>query len=211
MEDKDRKSHWEKIHQAKALQELSWYQPIPEPSLRLFRELGVQPSAKVIDIGGGDSLLVDHLLVQGFSDITVLDISEAALEKAQKRLGSQAAKVNWIVADVTAFEPQEHYDVWHDRAVFHFLLKEEEISRYVQSAHKGLSPSGYLIVGTFSDQGPEKCSGLPVRRYAKNELTNCFSGSFEKIHAISSDHVTPSGVGQHFIFCGFKKIGVCRQ
>lgn len=176
----------------------------------MFRELGVQPTAKVIDIGGGDSLLVDHLLEQGFSDLTVLDISETALEKAKRRLGARAAKVKWVVADVTAFEPEEHYDVWHDRAVFHFLLKEEEISRYVQSAHKSLSPSGLLIVGTFSDQGPEKCSGLSVRRYLESALTDCFFQYFGKLTAISSDHITPSGAVQNFIFCGFKKLAEAR-
>jgi trans-aconitate methyltransferase len=206
VDNNDRKSHWEKIHQSKALQELSWYQSIPEPSLRMFRELGVQPTAKVIDIGGGDSLLVDHLLEQGFSDLSVLDISEAALEKTKSRLGRQAAKVKWIVADVTAFEPEEHFDVWHDRAVFHFLLKEEEISRYVQSAHKSLSPYGLLIVGTFSDQGPEKCSGLPVRRYSESALADCFSQYFEKLNAVYCDHITPSGAVQNFVFCGFKKL-----
>ncbi len=176
----------------------------------MLRKLGVQPTARVIDIGGGDSLLVDHLLEQGFADITVLDISEAALEKAQKRLGSQAKNVNWIAADITAFEPEERYDVWHDRAAFHFLLREEETSKYVRSAKNCLSKAGLLIVGTFSDQGPEKCSGLPVRRYSESALADCFSQHFEKLNAVSCDHITPSGGVQNFVFCGFKKLEEAR-
>lgn len=176
----------------------------------MLRKLGVQPTARVIDIGGGDSLLVDHLLDLSFSDITVLDISQAALEKAQRRLGRQAAKVRWIVADVTTFEPEERYDVWHDRAAFHFLLREEETSKYVQSAKNCLSNAGLLIVGTFSNQGPEKCSGLPVMRYSENTLADCFSQHFEKLNAVSTDHVTPSGAVQKFIFCGFKKLEEAR-
>ena len=156
----DNKEHWENIYQTKNLSEVSWYQPTPETSLNFFKKFEVPLTAQIIDIGGGDSYLVDHLLELGYHNISVLDISSAAIERAKLRLGEKADKVTWIVSDITTFVPTQNYDIWHDRAAFHFLTDELSISKYVETASKVLSPSGILILGTFSNQGPTKCSGI---------------------------------------------------
>jgi trans-aconitate methyltransferase len=159
--------------------------------------------AKIIDIGGGDSKLVDHLLQAGFFNLTVLYISAAALEKAKLRLGEQAAKVKWIVSDITEFQPEESYDLWHDRATFHFLTEEDQINTYVNIVSKAVSQ--YLVIGTFSANGPEKCSGLPIRRYTETRLQGRFQNSFRKIRCQTEDHITPFQTTQNFLFCSFKK------
>lgn len=160
-------------------------------------------SSKIIDIGGGDSKLVDHLLNQGFENITVLDISEKALEKAKIRLGEKSKKVTWIISDILDFEPTETYDVWHDRAAFHFLTTEEEIEKYKSIVNK--SVAGFLIIGTFSENGPLKCSGLEISQYSQEKLTSTFEEKFDKIDSVLEDHQTPFGTTQNFLFCGFKK------
>lgn len=206
MNTSERKKHWENIYQTKSLNEVSWYQPIPETSLNFFKDYQVPTNAKVIDIGGGDGFLVDHLLDLGYTDITVLDISEAAINRAKLRLGEQAKKVKWMVADVATFSPSETYDFWHDRAAFHFLTEEKDIANYLQTAYECLSSKGILVVGTFSDHGPKKCSGIAIKEYSEASMTERFQEYFEKIHCTTVDHQTPFDTLQNFVFCSFKKL-----
>lgn len=201
----DRKKHWENIYQTKQTKEVSWFQDKPETSLQFIESFNLPKSAKIIDIGGGDSLLVDNLLNLGFQDITILDISEAALEKAKRRLSAQAEKIKWIVSDVASFKPTEKYDLWHDRAAFHFLTQEHDISNYVKTVEQSLQPKGFLLLGTFSDQGPEKCSGLDVKQYSELSMNEIFNKSFNKESCLKVDHQTPSGSVQNFIFCVFRR------
>ena len=206
MEDFNRKTHWENIYQTKELKDVSWYQPTPETSLDFFRQFHVPTTAKVIDVGGGDSFLVDHLLDLGYQDISVLDISAAAIDRAKQRLGDKAKKVNWIVADVTTYKPTQQYDVWHDRAAFHFLTEENEISHYLQAAQESMKASGILVIGTFSDQGPKKCSGIEIKQYSEATMTDRFQDFFEKIKCVRVDHKTPFDTIQNFVFCSFRKL-----
>lgn len=205
MENFDRKKHWENIYQTTQLDKVSWFQPTPETSLDFFKEFNVPTTAKIIDIGGGDSLLVDHLLDLGYQDITVLDISEAAIDRARQRLGDKANKVDWIVADAASFKPVEKYDFWHDRAAFHFLTQDQDISSYLETAQKSIQTNGILVLGTFSEQGPQKCSGLEIKQYSEATMTNLLKRFFEKIRCTTVDHKTPSGAIQNFVFCSFRK------
>jgi len=205
MENFDRKKHWETIYQTKELKDVSWFQPTPETSLDFFKQFNVQKSAKVIDIGGGDSLLVDHLLDLGYQHISVLDISEAAIDRAKQRLGERAKNVTWIVADAASFKPTENYDFWHDRAAFHFLTDENEISNYLETARQSISPGGVLVIGTFSEHGPKKCSGIEIKQYSEETMTNRLQRFFEKIKCITVDHKTPFDTIQNFVFCSFRK------
>jgi 2-polyprenyl-3-methyl-5-hydroxy-6-metoxy-1,4-benzoquinol methylase len=204
MNELNRKKHWEQIYRTKELKDVSWYQPTPTVSLSFLAQFQIPLEAKIIDIGGGDSLLVDHLLQLGYRNITVLDISEKALEKAKERLGEGAKKVNWIIADAAVFEPTEKYDFWHDRATFHFLTQENEITHYLDTIKKNLNFNGVLVIGTFSEQGPEKCSGLRVKQYSENSMTKLLTIFFEKIKCISEEHITPFKTLQQFIFCSFR-------
>ena len=206
MNNFDRKKHWETIYQTKKLNEVSWFQPTPKTSLDFFTGLNVPKTAKVIDIGGGDSYLVDHLIGLGYQDITVLDISAVAIERAKLRLGDSSNNIKWIVADVTSFEPTEKYDFWHDRAAFHFLTDEKEISSYLNTAQQTINPSGIMVIGTFSEQGPIKCSGIEVKQYSEASLTNRLKDSFERIKCITVDHKTPFNTTQNFVFCSFRKL-----
>jgi 2-polyprenyl-3-methyl-5-hydroxy-6-metoxy-1,4-benzoquinol methylase len=206
METFDRKKHWENIYQTKQLTEVSWFQPTPQISLDLIRECNLPLSAKIIDVGGGDSFLVDHLLAEGYQNITVLDISEAAIERAKTRLGDRAAGIKWIVADASQFSTSEKYDLWHDRAAFHFLTSPHEIGNYLSTAQQSINNSGILIMGTFSEQGPEKCSGLEIKQYSGETLANLFKQYFTKVKCITLDHKTPFGTVQNFIFCSFQRI-----
>lgn len=205
MEGFNRKNHWEHIYKTKQLNEVSWYQPIPDTSLKFFEQFNIPKQAKIIDIGGGDSLLVDHLIDRGYVDITVLDISESALERAKSRLGDQAANVKWIVADAASFLPEQQYDFWHDRAAFHFLTQEEEIENYINNVQKSIKSSGILVIGTFSEQGPKKCSGIEIKQYSETSMTDLLKPFFEKIECISVEHKTPFDTIQQFIFCSFRK------
>jgi 2-polyprenyl-3-methyl-5-hydroxy-6-metoxy-1,4-benzoquinol methylase len=202
----NRKEHWEKIYQTKEFENVSWYQKKPEVSLNFLKEYEIDKSAKIIDVGGGDSYFVDHLIDLGYQDITVLDISKSAIEKAKLRLGDKAKSVNWIVADASTFQPNEQYDFWHDRAAFHFLTEENEIESYANSIQNGLSPKGILILGTFSKQGPKKCSGIEVKQYSEISMTEQLNRFFQKLKCIRVDHITPFETIQNFIFCSFKKI-----
>jgi trans-aconitate methyltransferase len=206
MENFDRKKHWENIYQTKELKDVSWFQPTPETSLDFFKQFNVPTTAKVIDIGGGDSFLVDHLLDLGYQDISVLDISAAAIDRAKQRLGDKAKNVKWIVADAATFKPTEKYDFWHDRAAFHFLTDEHEISNYLETARQNINPTGVLVIGTFSEQGPKKCSGIEIKQYSETTMTDRLKNFFEKIKCITVDHKTPFDTIQNFVFCSFRKL-----
>lgn len=197
----ERKKHWETVYETKKPNEVSWTQDVPKTSLDLIKGFNLDKSASIIDIGSGDSKLVDFLLNEGFENITVLDISEKALERAKKRLGARAEKVKWIVSDVTQFHPNSTYDVWHDRATFHFLTTPEHIHAYVNTVQKTVRK--YLIIGTFSEKGPKKCSGLEIKQYTKEQLQREFSDEFKIIRCLNEDHVTPFKTIQNFLFCGF--------
>ena len=199
----DRKKHWETVYETKNPNQVSWTQETPKTSLEIINSFGLKKTAKIIDIGGGDSNLVDYLLDEGFENITVLDISAKSLEKAKSRLGEKANKVNWIISDITDFEPNTTFDVWHDRATFHFLTTTEQIKKYIKTARK--SVNGFLTIGTFSKDGPEKCSNLEIKQYNENELTLELKNGFDKIKCVTEDHLTPFGTKQNFLFCSFKR------
>lgn len=199
----DKKAHWEHIYDVKTPQEVSWTQEKPETSLNFIQSFSVDKTAKIIDVGGGESKLVDFLLEEGYENVSVLDISANALEKAKKRLGDRAKKVNWIVADITEFEPTEQYDVWHDRAVFHFLTEDNDIKKYQDLVSKAVK--GKMVIGTFSTNGPLKCSGLEIKQNDEISLTSTFAADFEKIECFTIDHITPFDTIQNFIFCSFNK------
>ncbi|MDX1904021.1 MAG: class I SAM-dependent methyltransferase [Thermonemataceae bacterium] len=206
MEHLDRKEHWDNIYQTKDLKDVSWYQPTPTTSLDFFKQFNIPTTAKIIDIGGGDSFLVDHLLDLGYTDLTVLDISAASLDRAKQRLGDRSTKVKWIVADAATFKPTEQYDFWHDRAAFHFLTQEQEITNYIDTIQKSIKPTGVLVIGTFSEQGPKKCSGIEIKQYSETTMTDRLKKFFEKVKCITVDHQTPFDTIQNFIFCSFKKL-----
>ena len=197
------KEHWEKVYTAKQPNEVSWTQEIPKTSLAFIHSFNLPKTAKIIDVGGGDSKLVDHLLEEGFTDITVLDISANAIERAKKRLGDKSQKVKWVVSDITEFEPGYYFDVWHDRATFHFLTTSEQVIKYADIAKSCVND--YLIIGTFSQSGPKKCSGLGIKQYDEESLTGEFKNEFERIRCVTEDHITPFNTIQNFLFCSFKR------
>lgn len=201
--DETMKEHWEKVYETKNPDQVSWTQDYPKTSLDFIHSFGLPKTAKIIDIGGGDSKLADYLLEEGFQNITVLDISAKALEKAKQRLGDKARQINWIVSDITEFQPNTIYDVWHDRATFHFLTKKEQVAKYTDIARR--SVCGFMIIGTFSDKGPKKCSGLDIKQYSEEMLVNELKEEFDKIRCIMEDHTTPFGTIQNFLFCCFKR------
>lgn len=199
-----RREHWEKVYTTKQPHEVSWTQQVPVTSLDFIHSFHLPKNAAIIDIGGGDSRLVDYLLAEGFTNITVLDISAAAIARAQKRLGEKAALVKWIVSDILDFTPPERYDVWHDRATFHFLTAPEQIASYLAKARQSVNL--FLTIGTFSDKGPDKCSGLPIKKYSEDELDHELSEGFSKIRCLTEDHVTPFNTKQNFLFCSFRTL-----
>lgn len=198
-------SHWETIYSEKQPSEVSWTQEIPKLSLQLIKNTNKPKSAKLIDVGGGESNLVDHLLKNGFENISVLDISQNALDRCKRRLGESGKKIDWIVTDITKFHSNTKYDIWHDRAVFHFLTDTESIAAYKNNLLKVLNNEGELIIGTFSNNGPKKCSGLEIKQYTEETLTETFSPEFEPIEFHREDHQTPFGTIQNFVFGRFKK------
>lgn len=200
-----RKAHWEKIYSTKPFEAVSWYQQKPDTSLEFLEALNLPKSARIIDIGGGTSYLTDFLLRAGYTNLSVLDVSGQAIAKAKARLQEESLRVNWIESDITDFVPEQTYDLWHDRACFHFLTTKEEIERYVQTAAKAVAAGGKLIMGTFSDQGPTKCSGITIRQYAPEALKACLAPYFESISCRSVLHPTPFGTTQHFTFCSFRR------
>jgi cyclopropane fatty-acyl-phospholipid synthase-like methyltransferase len=203
MEEAGRKDYWENVYNTKQPHEVSWTQELPATSLQFIHSFNVPKDAAIIDIGGGDSKLVDCLLDEGYKNLTVLDISEKSLDKAKERLGTKAANVKWIVSDVTQFKPQEKYDVWHDRAAFHFLTTTQEVATYLHTAEKAVS--NYMVIGTFSDKGPKKCSGLDIKQYTEPQLQTLLEKEFSKIKCVTEDHTTPFNTTQNFLFCSFRK------
>tara|TARA_R110001599_G_scaffold115567_1_gene282386 strand:+ start:7697 stop:8317 length:621 start_codon:yes stop_codon:yes gene_type:complete len=201
----DQEKHWNNIYQTKELKDLSWFQSTPETSLSFFEKFKVPLTAKIIDIGGGDSFLIDHLLDLGYTDISVLDISEAALNRAKQRLGKRGENVKWIVADAASFKPEEKYDFWHDRAAFHFLTEDNQVSSYIDIARENINPNGILVIGTFSDKGPKKCSGIDIKQYSETSMEETFKPFFNKIDCFTIDHKTPFDTLQNFTFCSFRK------
>ena len=198
------KQHWEKIYHTKQPAEVSWFQIYPKTSLEFTLLFDLPKDAPIIDIGGGDSNFADSLLEKGYSDITVLDISAKAIERAKVRLGRKATLINWIVSDVMEFKPIRKYDFWHDRAAFHFFTLEEQADNYVEIAKKGIATNGYLILGTFSETGPQKCSGLDIKQYSEESMSAKFEKYFKRIKCLREDHQTPFNTTQNFLFCSFK-------
>ena len=201
------KEHWETVYSSKSSDAVSWFQEHAEQSLRLIKGTGVSLSAAIIDVGGGASTLVDDLLGNGYSNLTVLDLSAAALSAARLRLGSPSACVRWLEADVTNAElAVQAYDVWHDRAVFHFLTSAQDRSAYVQQVLRSVKPGGHVIVATFSEDGPTQCSGLPVMRYRADQLHAQFGERFTLLQQEKEQHQTPSGTIQQFVYCYCRKV-----
>jgi ubiquinone/menaquinone biosynthesis C-methylase UbiE len=200
------KTHWETIHQTKTPTQVSWYQEHSLLSLQFITNTGVDKSGQIIDIGGGISTLVDDLLANDYQNISVLDISAASLHTAQQRLSSQAQKVNWIEADITQAQlPHQFYDVWHDRAVFHFLTNAQDRQKYVETVRRSVKQGGHVIVATFAPDGPQKCSGLDVVRYSEDSLHNEFGDDFEVVDSTRETHHTPFGTDQKFVYCYCRK------
>lgn len=197
--------HWDNIYTKKAEDEVSWFQPYPKTSMEFAEIFNLPLNANIIDIGGGDSHFVDTLLDKGYQNIYVLDISINAIERAKQRLNDRASKVHWIVSDVTEFEPPVQFDFWHDRAAFHFLTTDDKIYKYVAIAEDAIKKDGYLILGTFSENGPKKCSGLEVKQYSETSMPVRFEVTFDRIKCITENHKTPFNTLQEFLFCSFKK------
>jgi SAM-dependent methyltransferase len=205
MSELNRQAHWQQVYQEKGEHQVSWFQERPTISLELIEAVGAKPSSAIIDIGGGASRLVDALVEKGYRDLTVLDLSESAVSIAKARL-TKAAAVNWIVADATEWEPPRAYDLWHDRAAFHFLTEALDRIAYVDRLTKALRPGGHAIIGTFALDGPERCSGLPVVRYDAAQLSSTLTASFALVDARRHDHKTPWGAIQHFQFSVFRRV-----
>ncbi len=205
MNNIERHAHWENVYQTKGEREVSWFQESPAISLDLIQATGIKPDASVIDIGGGTSRLVDELLDAGFGNVTVLDLSEKALATSKTRLGARSAKVTWIAGDVTAWEPAQAYDVWHDRAAFHFLTDPRDRAAYAERVLRAVRPGGHVIIGTFALNGPERCSGLPVARHDAASLGKTLGPSFELIESRKHAHQTPMEAIQRFQFSRFRR------
>lgn len=201
-----RKHHWEDVYSAKGSREVSWYQQHPERSLKMIKSTGVNSSADIIDIGGGASTLVDFMLDQGFKNITVLDIAHAAIEQAKLRLGARADEVEWLEQDITEYAPTKLFDIWHDRAVFHFLTDTIDRSSYVHAMSRALKPGAHAIIATFDLEGPEKCSGLDVVRYSPATMSAVLGDSFQLVETFKEEHVTPTGSVQNFVYCKFIRL-----
>lgn len=199
------KEHWENVFATKAQEEVSWFQEYPKTSIEFLDLFNLPLDANIIDIGGGDSHLVDVLISKGYKNIYVLDISANALERAKQRLGEKANNVHWIVSDVTDFVPPVKFDFWHDRAAFHFLTTDDKVEKYVTIAENNINQNGYLILGTFSENGPKKCSGLEIQQYSEATMSYRFENGFERIKCITEEHTTPFNTTQNFLFCSFQK------
>jgi 2-polyprenyl-3-methyl-5-hydroxy-6-metoxy-1,4-benzoquinol methylase len=198
----DVKSHWESIYGKKAPEAVSWYRPHLETSLALIGRAAPETSAAIIDVGGGESTLVDDLLARGYQNITILDVSQTAIDVTRKRLGQAADRVHWLAADITATQLEPFaYDIWHDRAVFHFLTAPEHRMAYVRNAARAVKPGGHVIVSTFGPEGPAKCSGLDVMRYDAESLHNEFGRRFRLVESSAELHQTPFGKSQQFLYC----------
>jgi ubiquinone/menaquinone biosynthesis C-methylase UbiE len=204
MKKSNAKQHWEEVYQTKVFEAVSWFQPVPETSIRFFEEMNLPKSAQIIDVGAGESYFVDYLLANGYKNITLVDISEASLARTRKRLGTAGRGIKYTVADIGDFVPQESYDFWHDRATFHFLTNSRNISHYVDTLKRFLKPNGYFLVGTFAEDGPKKCSGLDTKQYSDSTLGDLFGQFLYKIKCLNFEHLTPFDTLQKFVFCHFK-------
>jgi SAM-dependent methyltransferase len=200
-----RKTHWNRIYEKNSPQEVGWYQEHPEMSLKLIAATGVVVDGSIIDVGGGTSKLSGILLDRGYKDLTVLDISRSSIERAKVQFGPKNMHITWIEADVTTFNFTKKFDIWHDRAVFHFLTEPLDRERYVSSVSNALKPGGYLIISSFGLEGPRKCSGLKIVRYSPETLSNEFGDGFELLETMDEIHTTPYQIQQQFIYCRFKK------
>ncbi len=203
----DRRAHWNDVYASKAETEVSWFQETPAPSLELLAHVGATPRSAILDVGGGASRLVDHLLAQRYEDVTILDLSAAALAAAKARLGEAAGRVAWIAADVTAWTPPRRYDVWHDRAALHFLVDPADQAAYHARLCQALRRGGHAIIATFALDGPEKCSGLPVKRWDAAGLADFLGPDFAPVAERRHEHVTPRGSQQRFQFAAFRFAG----
>ena len=201
----DKKVHWENVFATKKETEVSWYQQKPETSIQFFVENNIPKDAKIIDIGGGDSYLIDSLLDLGYTNLFLLDISANAIERIKNRLGVKSEKVTFIVSDILDFQPKTTFDVWHDRASFHFLTTEKEIEMYKNLVSNSISENGFMFLGTFSENGPLKCSGLEITQYSEDKFEHIFGTNFSKMNCFEENHQTPFETIQNFIFCTFKK------
>jgi ubiquinone/menaquinone biosynthesis C-methylase UbiE len=199
------KEHWENIFHAKNFNEVSWHQKYPKTSVDLILSINPDKDSHIIDVGGGDSNLVDTLIKLNFKNISVLDVSLNALEKSQQRLGEKSKNIKWICSDIREFKSSESFNIWHDRALFHFLTSEKDINKYVKLVKKFLNPGGYLIIATFSLKGPKKCSGLNIRQYSEDSMKKIFNKEFEHIKSLEEIHNTPFKTSQSFIWNVFKK------
>lgn len=202
----NRHDHWRQVYENKSDTDVSWYQRDPRPSLALVDRCHLDKDARIIDIGGGASRFVDALLDRGFTNVSVLDIAESALDRARQRLGPRADRVTWIQADVTEWSPNESYDLWHDRAAFHFMTTEDDRNKYHEALRAALEPGAIAIIGTFALEGPERCSGLPVQRYEPSTLAGELGGAFRLLDSIDDPHETPGGKIQQFQFSRFVRI-----
>jgi len=202
----ERRTHWEGVYATRAPDEVSWYQPRPGTSLDLIARTGLGAGAGVIDVGGGASRLVDALLDLGYQRVAVLDIADAALARARARLGERAARVEWVTADVTAWRPGRRFDLWHDRALFHFLVSERDRGAYRDALGLALRPGGQAIIGTFAPDGPEQCSGLPVVRHDAASLARELGPAYRLLETLGEDHATPNGKVQRFQFGRFLRL-----
>jgi SAM-dependent methyltransferase len=203
----NKQEHWEKVYRTKARDEVSWFREHLDTSLRMIANTGVTKDAAIIDVGGGNSTLVDDLLERGFADVSVLDISAQAINDSKQRLGPKASNVNWLNEDITsAHLPADHYDLWHDRAVFHFLTDAEDRRKYVDLVMRSLKLGGHIIVASFGLEGPEKCSGLDVVRYSPESMHDEFGGDFRLVDSVGESHHTPFGTTQDFVYCYCRKI-----
>ena len=205
MQSGDRKAHWEAVYEQKAETEVSWFQEHPALSLDLIAAYAPDPASSIIDVGGGASRLVDELVLRGYGDLTVLDLSQAALKASQARLGAHAGKVTWICADATQWRPLRQYDLWHDRAAFHFLTSPEDRTRYVERLVQALRPGGHAIIATFAFDGPQTCSGLPILRYDAAGLGKALGDAFSLVETRAQAHVTPWGAVQEFQVSIFRR------
>lgn len=200
----NQKDHWEKVYRTKKSAEVSWFQPHLARSLEMILGMGLDRNAEIMDIGGGASTLVDDLLSRGYKRMAVLDLSQEALETSKRRLGDQSKSITWIEGDITKTDlPENRYDLWHDRAVFHFLTRSDDRYRYMDILKKALKSGGHVIIATFGPQGPTRCSGLDVARYSPEGLLAELGQNFKLAESLEEDHKTPGGTSQKFIYCHF--------
>lgn len=204
---KNLKTHWDEVYKNKSFEEASWFQPVPETSIQFFEKLKLAKTASIIDVGAGESRFVDYLLDKGYTNLTLVDISEEALNKTKARLGEKGATVKYIVADAGTFKATAKYDFWHDRATFHFLTEIVEIENYTQNVCRSLNSGAYFLIGTFAEGGPKSCSGLEISQYSADDLSEVFARCLTQEKSLKATHKTPDGTVQKFTFCLFKYDG----